>query len=190
MLRLLATYIAHLLLASLLPTAVFACFVHDPLWWGRVVSAWRPWNDHCLFAALTTVVHHGLYFGTARRRWYRPHTMSHARDHALVSTFHRLLLHWAGLNSALYLSDARGWFREYKIPRSPQQTVSPALLKATLRGALLGGLFLQFPASIALYDLMRRFGSDISSPPPSTFTAYWQVCVAHVTSHGTSTTAS
>ncbi len=37
-----------------------------PLWFD-LLAWWRPWSDALLFAALTTAVHFGLYFGARLR---------------------------------------------------------------------------------------------------------------------------
>jgi hypothetical protein len=64
-----------------------------------------------------------------------------------------------GVNCLTLSFDQLGWFKDYKIPRTPQQAVSPQLLRATLRGATFNGLVVQGPASMLLYLCMQRFGA-------------------------------
>ena len=59
-----ARYAVKCLLATLLPTAVYAALAYGSGVWHEVVQWWQPWSDATLFATLTTVVHEGLYFGT------------------------------------------------------------------------------------------------------------------------------
>ena len=54
--------------------------------------------------------------------------------------------------------------------------VSHQLLVGTLRGAVVGGLVLQFPGALLLYYSMQQWGSSVQAPLPSLTTAYTQVC--------------
>jgi hypothetical protein len=62
---LVGAYAVKVALAAVLPTAWFAlaAVALGQGWWQGLLEWWRPWSDAALFAALTTVVHEGLYFG-------------------------------------------------------------------------------------------------------------------------------
>jgi hypothetical protein len=69
-----------------------------------------------------------------------------------------------------------GIAQAYKIPRTAAQAVPPELLQRTLRGAAIGGLTLQFPATTAMYVGMLPFGVRMDAEAlPSPSAAFWQV---------------
>ena len=67
-LPLLGAYLFRMARATLTPTLMLGLMMWDTTWWERLVQWWRPWGDATLLAALTTIVHEALYFGTSRRR--------------------------------------------------------------------------------------------------------------------------
>ena len=62
---LIASYVVRVCLAAVFPTALFAVASSGPgaALWSDLRARWTPWSDAALFAALTTIVHEGLYFG-------------------------------------------------------------------------------------------------------------------------------
>ena len=62
---LLARYAVKCCVATLLPTALYAALATQHAAWAALVAWWRPWSNAALFAALTTLVHEGLYFGAS-----------------------------------------------------------------------------------------------------------------------------
>jgi hypothetical protein len=70
-LAMIACYLRDIAKYSLIPTVLFILVTIDASWWRDLVAWWRPWSDATLFAALTTLVHETLYFGTPLCRCHR-----------------------------------------------------------------------------------------------------------------------
>ncbi len=85
-----------------------------------------------------------------------------------------------GVNGILLLCQRLDLGRQWRIPRTAQQEVTPELFAATIRGALIGGLLLQLPAVYLLYLAMVPHGTDVRAPLPPVHVVYLQllVCLA------------